>query len=908
MSGVARHGPLDLPERVHREVDEVLDRSGLEGAERADVRAELIAHFEDGLEAGRSVDELIATFGEAAEAGRLIGAERGAAARFAAGGIGLWFSAVARDVRIAVRRFRSSPGFVLTAVLSLAIGIGANTAIFTLVNALLVRDMPYAEPDRLYDVYLSDGDFEYGTFSYPDMVDLRDGVEGLVSHVPATQFTIAQRELGSAAGVETLAMEMVSGDYFPGLGVGAATGRVLGPEDDVAPGAHPVVMLGWSYWQRAYGGDPGVVGTEIELGGRPYTIVGVAPRDYPGALRGLVPDVFAPIMMLNALYPSDEDPYTERSNHAIFVKVRLAEGVQRAALDARLATIVRDLQGRGEWQGDVAMRLVPSASVLVYPPVDRFIRMAAWMLSAVVALVLLIACANLASFLLAKAVDRRRELAVQLSLGATRGTLVRQLMTETLVLGLVAGGAGLAASVLALRWLVGADLPLPLPLSLDLAPDATVLGYSVAVSAIAGVVFGLAPALLATRTRIATVLREETPGGGRRGRVSLRGVLVAGQVAVTLVLLAVAGLLLRSFRATQTVDPGFGDTPSALVTLMLRTDRWSEEEGLAFIDRLYDRFREVPGVTSVALTGRMHLNLLNNWTSDIVVEGIAPPPGRDSHSVDWTPVDPPFFDVMGIPIVQGRGFAVSDRAGTQLVAVVNETMAHRFWPSGDAIGSTFRGVSSESAITVVGIAADTKVRRIGEAIPPQFYRPFAQQYTSGFTVIANVAGDPESTALEIARAARELDPDVFTWEPKSMARHLATQLLARRLAAWVVTAFAALGLILASVGLYGLVSYSVAQRRREVGIRISLGADRGRIMRLLLGDGLRLVGSGVAVGLLIALVLARLLQSLLYGVDALDPATFVTVVIVLVGIAFTAAFVPAIRATRVDPIMALRSE
>jgi len=459
-----------------------------------------------------------------------------------------------------------------------------------------------------------------------------------------------------------------------------------------------------------------------------------------------------------------------------------------------------------------------------------------------------------------------------------------------------------------LRALMNADLPIPLPISLDLAPDATVLGYSLLVSAVAGIAFGLAPALMATRTRIATVLREETAGSGRRGRVSLRGILVAGQVAVTLMLLAVAGLLLRSFRATQTVDPGFGDRPSAVVTINLRSDRWSEEEGKALIDRLYDRFREIPGVQDVALTGRMHLDPLNNWNSDIVVEGVAPPPGRDSHLVDWTPVDPPFFDVLGIPIVQGRGFTDADRSGSERVAVINEAMAHRFWPDGDAVGSTFRYESSETPITVIGIAGDTKVRQIGEAPRPQFYRPFAQSYTSGCTVVATGAGDAEQIALQIARAARELDPDVFTWEPKSMARHLETQLLARRLAAMIVTAFAVLGLALAAIGLYGLVSYSVAQRRREVGIRMSLGADQTSILRLLVGTGLRPVLAGLVAGLVLAIALARLMQGLLYGIDALDATTFGAVIIVMLVIASLAATVPAIRATRMDPSAALRTE
>jgi predicted permease len=463
------------------------------------------------------------------------------------------------------------------------------------------------------------------------------------------------------------------------------------------------------------------------------------------------------------------------------------------------------------------------------------------------------------------------------------------------------------ASIGALRWLVNADLPLPLPITLDLSPDAAVLAYSLGISMLAGIAFGLVPAMQATRTQIATVLREETPGGGRRGRVTLRGALVSAQVAVSLILLTTAGLLLRSFRATQDVDPGFGGRPSAIVTLNLRSDRWNEEQGIEFANRLMDRFVAIPGVTGVGLTGRLHLDPLSNWNATIDIEGVEPPPDRDGHLVDWTPVTTGFFDVMGIGVVQGRSFTEADRAGSAPVVVVNEAMARRFWPGGTAVGATIRYVSGR-VMTVIGVMTDAKVRSLGEAPRPQFYRPFLQAYSEAFVAVANTTRDPEQVAIEMARAAREADPDVFTYEPKSMARHLATQLLARRLAAWIVGAFAVLALVLASVGLYGLVSYAVSQRRREVGIRMSLGADRAAIMRLLLGGGMRLVVAGVIVGLIAAFALARLLRGLLYGVDTIDPLTFIAVPIVLGTVAFAAAWLPARRAMRVDPGIALRAE
>jgi predicted permease len=460
--------------------------------------------------------------------------------------------------------------------------------------------------------------------------------------------------------------------------------------------------------------------------------------------------------------------------------------------------------------------------------------------------------------------------------------------------------------MLALRALTSADLPLPLPITLDLAPDGTVLTYAVAVSVIAGIIFGLAPALHGTRTQLASVLRDETAGGGRRGALSMRGMLVMTQVAVSLVLLVTAGLLLRSFLATQSIDPGFGARPAAVLTLSLRADRWSSEQGPDFALRLMEQFRTIDGVSDVALTGRLHLDPLNTWSTDVNVDGVAPPPDRDSHSIDWTPVTPTFFDVMGIRIVRGRAFTEADHAGATAVAVVNEAMAERFWPGEDPVGRTLR--DSGETLTVVGVAGNARVRTLGEVPRPQLYRPFAQAYSSYFVAVASTARDAESTAIAMSRAARELDPDVFTWEPKSLARHLSTQLIARRLVAWIIGTFAVLALVLASVGLYGLVSYSVAQRRREVGIRMTLGADGTSVLRLLLGQGLRLVVIGVVAGMLAALALARLLAGLLYGVPPVDPFTFVVVPAILLGVATLAAWLPARRALRTDPVVALRSD
>ena len=656
--------------------------------------------------------------------------------------------------------------------------------------------------------------------------------------------------------------ELVSGNFFPMLGVDAAVGRTLLPEDDVSPGGHPVVMLGYAYWENRYARDPGAVGQDIRLNGRNYTIVGVAPREYTGNLRGLMPGVYATMMMVGQLNPSDFDELENRGSQSSFLKGRLAPGATFAEADAwgdRQAALFKE-QFPNQWTGDQEITMVKTADVIMNPMIDRFIVPAAGLMMGVVGLVLLIACANLASFLLAQAADRRKEIALRLALGARRGRIIQQLLTESVLLAGVGGLAGFGVSALLLKLLVTADLPLPFPIALDLAADRTVLGFSLALT----------------------------------------------QVAVSLVLLVGSGLFLRSLQARLDVDPGFGYEPAAVMTFAIPKDKYNEEETQVFMRALQEEAAQLPGITAVGLTADLHLSSLNNMSMHIVVDGVEPPPGAEFHNVEWSGVTPGFFGAAGVQILQGRNFNQSDDSDAARVAIVSEAMAARFWPGESAIGRTLH--QQDTDYTVVGIARDTKVRSLGESPRPFIYRNYEQASGSAMTLVAATTGDDQQAVLDVLTLARQKEPELLVMETKTMGRHLAVSLLPHRLSAVIISAFGVIALLQASIGLYGVVSYAVSTRSREVGIRLALGADPKQVVSMLTRGGLRLVAVGTVVGLFAAFALARLLGSLLYGVPAGDPVSFVAVPLLLGAVAFLAAWIPARRASLINPVRALKAD
>lgn len=811
-----------------------------------------------------------------------------------------------QDIRYAYRRLVRSPGFTLVAVLSLALGIGANTAIFSMVNAVLLRGLALQDPEELYEVYLRQPGFSHGALSYPDYVDVRDNMDDVFAGVATSRLALLPADAGDGS-VEMLPAEFVSGNFFELQGVRATVGRTLLPEDDVAPGSHPVVALSWEYWQTRYNGDPAVIGQSVRIGGRELTITGVIEPSFTGTLRGLVPDIYAPVMMLDALDPSNAGQLEARGMQSFFPRARIRSGTSAAEVEAATTRMTAWLHESwpDEWQGDESLVIMPTKDVVVNPMIDRVLVPALGLLMGVVGIVLLIACANLAGFLLARATDRRREMAVRLALGAGRLSLIRQLITETTMLAALGGAAGVGLAI----WLIGvfenAPLPLPVPIDLGLEIDGMVLLFTAGVSLAAGLLFGLAPALESTNPSLVRTIRTETVGGPPK-RFGMRNLLVMGQVAFSLVLLVGAGLLVRSMQARQSVDPGFGTEPAAVISIATDLGETAEENRLVLED-IARRVGQMPGVQDVGMTTNLHLNTLSTSTRSVTVEGIAPPAGRDYWEIDFASVTPGFFDAVGLRLRGGRLFTDSDRSGSQPVIVINQAFVDRFFPGQDAIGRTVRLSSGDHV--VVGVVNTAKIRSLGETPRPYLYQPFAQQTPDYATIVAQSRGrDPRVTALDIARLGREVDPDLRVYETRTMEAHIATVLLPARLSALVAAVFAGLALLLAAIGLYGVVSYAVARRTHEVGIRISLGAYSGEVVRMLMGEGLRLVAVGAVAGLGLSALFALALSRFLYGIAAFDVAAFAGTALLLVGVALLASWLPARRATRVSPVQALRTE
>lgn len=810
------------------------------------------------------------------------------------------------DIRLAFRRARKRPGFTIVALLSLTLGIGVNTAVFSLVDAILLRRPPIPHPEQIAEIYQKQTDFPFSPFSYPDYADFKRTTTATFSQMSISAFTVAARDMGDH--VESLMGEMVNGDYFPLLGLRPEVGRLLGPEDDVTPGGHPVVAISHDYWQRAFAADPNIAGKTIRLSGRQYTITGVVPAAYTGMVSGIAPSVFLPIQMINQIQPDVRDQLVQRGNHSAFLKARLAPGATMTQARAVAERFTADMAKRypGNWPTGTALVVIPMKDVAVNPLLDSVVVPAAAALMVVVGLVLLVACANLASFLLAQARDRRKEVAVRLAIGAKRSVLVRQFLVESLCLATVGGVAGVLLSGVALRAVLRTNLPLPLPLTFDVSLDWRVLAFAVGASLLAGVLFGLAPALQATRATVVETIKNENADGGKARRFSMRNVLVVGQVSVSLTLVITAFLFLRSLQARATINPGFGAAPAGLVWLTIPTDRYDSTKRQLLLDDIERRTARIPGVVTVGAIDNMLLNPLSQQGKRIHVPGVTPPKGQTAFDVDFSAVDSGAFGAMGVSVIRGRGITGADVPSAPRVAVINEAMAKQFWPNEDAVGKTF----STDSVTyqVVGVTRTTKVRTLGEAPRTFMFTSLRQEFAASAWLIARTNGDADRTATQMLATLREIDPALMAIQVKTMSRHLATMLLPARLGAIAFTLFAGLAMGLAVLGVYGVVSYAVARRTREAGIRLAIGAQPGALVRLLMREGVTLVATGTVLGLLLGFAAAQVLRTLLYGVGAADPLTFIGAPLLLIGVGALAAFLPARRAGRVDPAQVLRSE
>jgi predicted permease len=822
---------------------------------------------------------------------------------------GTVMDALRRDLSYAVRRLLRAPGFTLVAVLSLALGIGANTAMFSVVNAVLFRAPPFAEPDRLVEVYTSDaGGYPYATFSQPDARDLAEAGlrDGIFEHVLLSETVLARA--GEPGEAELVFGEAVSADLFRALGIEPVVGRSFTADEDDAPGENRVAMLGYGLWQQRYGGDAGVVGQEIRLNQTRYTIVGVAPDWYTGSLPAFRTGLFVPVSMADEVAGATSR-WDSRGRRSGFVKARLAAGVSADQARAWLTRFADELARlHPETNQGRTMTLLPTTDVAVHPLVDGALMPVAGLLLGVVGLVLLIACTNLAAFLLARGEARRSEVAVRLSLGAGRLALMRQLLVETTLLAVLGGAGGLLLARWTVDLLVSFRPPIPIPLSLDFPLDARVLAYTFGVAVLAGLLFGLLPALESSRTDLAAATRV---GGARSGtgRGRLRNGLVVAQLALSVVLLVGSGLFVRSLRSAQRLDPGFYTGPAALLLPQLDMTGLSEAEGRAFYEDLKTRLLARPEVEGVAFTDNLPLGF-SVQTTALRVPGTSVTSTRADGllEVDFTWADGAFFEVLEVPVVRGRAFGDQDVEGGERVAVVSEAFAQRFWPGEEAVGRLVHRGSEDDPVRIVGVARDTRVRSLGEDPRPRLYLAASQQYLDGLQVI--VRG--RASSADLLRLTRDealaLQPDLVLFDQRTMEEHLAIHLFPPRMAALLLSVFGGLALLLAAVGIWGVVSHAVARRTREVGIRVSLGATGSEVVGLLVGGGMRLVGVGVGVGMMLALGVGVALARFLYGIGAVDPVTLVAIPVLLSVVALAAAWLPARRAARVDPVRALRTE
>ncbi|HEV7890009.1 MAG TPA: ABC transporter permease [Pyrinomonadaceae bacterium] len=814
-----------------------------------------------------------------------------------------------QDIRYGIRMLWKTPGFTAVALVSLALGIGVNTAVFSLFNAVLLRPVPVVrEQERI--VWLR------APSSYPDYQDYREqsrSFEGMAAATGTREFSFT-REGGEP---ELLRGELVTANYFDVLGVGAGLGRTFVEDEGRTP--TPVVVLSQDLWRTRFGSDPSIVGRRISLNGLGFNVVGVAPANFTGTEAGLARELWVPLSMEPVLSPPDSkqslasrdlELLRNRNSHWLAVLARLKDGVEREQAASELEGIARRVaESNGERVTEETLRRVRLLQMNGgLDPSDREEALPiAGLVMGVVGLVLLIACANIAGLLVARAAVRRRETAIRQALGATRTRLVRQWLTESVLLGVAGGAAGLLLALWANDLMVSYAGGTPIA-SLDLRLDYRVLAFTLLVSVATGVVFGLAPALQASRLDIVTALKTEDTlarSGSRRSR--LRAAFVTAQVTLSVVLLVCAGLFIRSLRNAHTIDPGFRVERALTVTVDLGLLRYKETEGGNFYRELLSRVESQPGVERASLVRFAQLGS-SFAQGQVVAEGKSSDDGEGTGT-GFNVVGPRYFETMGTSLVRGRDFTEADREGAPKVAVVNETLAAMLWPGEDALGKrlSFEGARGPF-LEVVGVARDGKYRSLGDRSRPYLYTPLFQSYQPRMTLVVRTSGEPAALAGTVRGQLRALDPNLPVAEVRTLAEQFDLSLLPARVAAYTLGGFGLLALALAAIGIYGVVSYSVAQRTREIGVRVALGARARDVMRLVIGEGLSVVGLGLALGLALAFVVARLFASFLYGVGAADPLTFVGVPALLGSIALAAGYLPARRATKVDPMVALRHE
>jgi predicted permease len=805
------------------------------------------------------------------------------------------------NLTLAFRRLRSSPGFTAAAIVTLALGIGANTTIFSLVNAVVFRPFGVQRQIELVSFNMRTSKAQLPTLSYPDYIDYRDR-NTVLSGLAMYRIIAVNLSRGQARNARLWGYA-VSGNYFDMLGVQAIRGRVLHPEDDMKRGGHPVVVISYSCWQARFSGDPEIAGRNVKIGGLDYTIVGVTPPAFIGTELVYTPEIFVPMAMTEQI--EQIKWMDDRGNQNALVIGRLKPGVSSKSAEAAVNTIATDL-GRKYPRDDAGVAIVLS------PPGmgGNFLRGAITGFSAVLmvvaGLVLLIACVNLASLLLARAADRRKETAIRLALGASRGQLLRQLLTESLMLSIAGGAAGML-----LAWWLN-DLvnvwrpPVDVPVVPHVAMDMRVLLFTAVVSLLTALLFGLAPALESARASLAGAIKNDAPSEKLR-RLNLRDILVTTQVALSVVLLIGSILVVRSLQHALSLNLGFEPQHAAILSYDFGAQGYDEERGRQFQRHLLEKVRSMPGIEAAGIIDGLPLTL-NISNSGVYFEGKPEPRAGDLPTANMYFITPGYLQAMRTRLIAGRDLDQRDSKDAPSVALVNEAFVHQLLPGVDPVGKRFRHRTTDKWIQIAGVVEDGKYRSLGETPSPTIFETMEQNWSPGQTLVARSPLAEAETAGLLRRAAAELDPSLTVFDDGSLTGALGLALFPAKLVAVVLASFGLLAVVLAATGVYGIMAYAVSRRTREIGIRMALGAAPSEVARVVLTRTAKLLAAGITIGFALAFASGQFFGQILYGISAHDPLTYLYAIALMAVVAFVACWVPARRAIQVDPLTALRAE
>ncbi len=814
--------------------------------------------------------------------------------------------ALMQDVKFAVRMLRKSPGFTIVAILTLALGIGANTAIFSIVKAVILQPLSgVAQSDNIVSVGIRQPTGDIFPVSYPIYRSLRDKNDVLQSVAADCPINFAVK-----IGNETKQMqgEVVTGNYFDALGVHAELGRALTPDDDKVPSGHPVAVISHNLWKTEFGSDPSAIGRSVAISGRLFTIIGVMPEDFHGANVGVPSQIYVSTMMQPIVLPVEVAGGTILEQDAanwLFVFGRLKPGITvntaQAAMTVNLKSYFKSKADQESLSDTAAVAPIYKTPFGAAPAILPVVAM----LSATVAFVLLIACANVAGLLIARSTARRTEVAIRVALGAGRGRLIRQLLSESVLMSLVGGAVGLVLASWVTNIMAHPPKMFGVPLSIDARLDTEVFAFTLIVATLSGILFGLAPSLMASRVDLVPALKGEE--GGRRSRKSpLRAGMVAVQVAVSLILLVGSGLLLRSVLAARATNLGF--KPNDILSIAVDTSAAGYDSARAkiFLRQLVDNVNSVPGVQSAAVAQAGPVAQQNTYSTTVTIDGYEPLK-EESMTIGFDMISPAFFQTLGLPLRAGREFTWADDEKAPRVAIVNETLAKKYWPGKSAIGQRVKG-ETDKWDEVIGVVADTKYQSMSEKPTTYYYVPFQQTQGSRIALFVRTATAPESLGSTIQAAVVKMDPAISVSNLQTMRQIIASSLIGFEGTALMLSIAGFIGLLLATIGIYGVVAYSVAQRTHEVGIRMALGANPRDILGLILRQGMAPALVGIVIGLAGSFALTRLIEGQLYGVKPTDPLTLAAVSVLLCLVTAAACVIPARRAMRVDPMVALRYE